>query len=161
MDVVIKIKDGKFTTNFYYKPADGHQYLHYYPCHAEHINRSIVFSQTVRLRRICSEKNDLDSNVKKRGDPEQLIKAQMVRAFQFASNNNTNNSKQENETGVPLVTKYHRRFKNQNSFTKRNIQYFYVEQEVKNIYTHAPFISFRSARKFKEFVGKIKSLPLG
>ena len=62
LDVLIKIKVGKITTNLFCKPMDGHQYL---PdsCHAEHIKRSIIFSQTLRLKRICSEKNDLDSNV--------------------------------------------------------------------------------------------------
>ena len=61
LDVVIKIKDGKITTNFFCKPTDGHQYLHY--DHAEHIKRSIIFSQTLQLKRICSEKTDFDGNV--------------------------------------------------------------------------------------------------
>ena len=42
---------------------DGHQYLHYDSCHADHIKRSIIFSQTLRLKRICSEKNDLNVDV--------------------------------------------------------------------------------------------------
>ena len=63
LDVVIKIKEGKITTNLSCKPTDGHQYLHYDSCNAEHIKRSIVFSQTLRLKRISSEKNNLDSNV--------------------------------------------------------------------------------------------------
>ena len=72
---------------------DGHKYLHYDFCNAEHIKRSIVFSQTLRLKRICSEKNYLDSNVenfkewfRKRGYPEQLIMNHDARAYQSASN---------------------------------------------------------------------------
>ena len=61
LDVVIKTK---ITTNLFCKPRDGNQYLHYDSCHAEHIKRSIVFTQTLRLKRICSEKRDLGSNVK-------------------------------------------------------------------------------------------------
>ena len=97
LDVVIKIKEGKITTNLFCKPTDGHQYLHYDSCHAEHIKRSIDFSQTLRLKRICSEKRDLDYNVedlregfRKRGYPEQMIKNQVARAFQSASNNSAN-----------------------------------------------------------------------
>ena len=63
LDVVIKIKEGKIITNLFFKPTDGHQYLQYDSCHSEHIKRSIVFSQTLRLKRIFSEKRDLDSNV--------------------------------------------------------------------------------------------------
>ena len=46
LDVVIKIKL-KITTNLFCKPTDDHQYLHYDSCDAEHIKRSIVFSQTL------------------------------------------------------------------------------------------------------------------
>ena len=33
LDVVIKIKKCKITTNLFGKPVDGHQYLHYVFCH--------------------------------------------------------------------------------------------------------------------------------
>ena len=60
LDVVIKIKEGKVITDFYCKPMDGHQYLHYDSCHTDHIKGSIIFSQTLWLKRICSEKNELN-----------------------------------------------------------------------------------------------------
>ena len=113
---------GKITTNLFCKPADGHQYLHYDSCHAEHIKRSMIFSQKLRLKIICSEKNYLDSNVenlkewfRKCGYPEQLIENQVACAFQSASNNSANNSKREKETGIPLVTTYHPRLKDLSS----------------------------------------------
>ena len=34
-------------TNLYCKPTDSYQYLHYDLCHADHIKRSIIFSQTL------------------------------------------------------------------------------------------------------------------
>ena len=57
--MVIKIKEGRIITDFYCEPMDGHHYLHYDSCHADHIKRSIIFSQSLRLKRICSEKNVL------------------------------------------------------------------------------------------------------
>ena len=100
LNVVIKIKESNITTNLFCKPKDGHQYLYYDSCHAEHIKRSIALSQTLRLKRICSKKRDLDSNVenprewfRKRGYPEQLIKIQVARALQSAINNSANRSK--------------------------------------------------------------------
>ena len=149
LDVVIKSKEGKINTNLFCKPTGGHQYLHCDSCNAEHIKGSIVFSQTLRLKRICSEKNDLDSNVenlkqwfRKRGYPEQLIKNQVARAFQSARDNSANNSKREKETGIPLVTTYHTRVKDLGSLIKRNLQYLYADQEVKKVLTPAPFVSF-------------------
>ena len=65
LDIAIKIKEGKIMTNLFCKCADGHQYLHY-SSHTEQIKRSIVVCQTLRLKRVCSDKRDLDSNVENR-----------------------------------------------------------------------------------------------
>ena len=62
--MVIKIKEGRIITDLYCKPTDGHQYLHYDSCHADQIKNSIIFSQTLQLKRICSEKNDLNVHFK-------------------------------------------------------------------------------------------------
>ena len=148
LDVVIKIKL-KITTNLFCKPTDDHQYLHYDSCDAEHIKRSIVFSQTLWLKRICSEKRDLDSSVenlrewfRKRVSPEQLIKSQVARTLQSASNNSANRNKQGKETGIPLVTTYHPRLKHLSNLIKRNLQYLYSDQEIRKVFTPAPFLSW-------------------
>ena len=82
--MVIKTKERRIITDLYCKPTDGHQYLHYDSCHADHIKRSIIFCQTLRLKRICSEKNDLNVHVedlqtwfRKIGYPGYLIKEQV------------------------------------------------------------------------------------
>ena len=93
LDLVIKLTDGKIITDLYCKPTDSHQYLHYDSCHAEHIKRSIIFSQTLRLKRICSQKSDLDSHVKelknwfnKRSYPAKVISEQVNRALRSEEN---------------------------------------------------------------------------
>ena len=63
LDVIIKIKEDRIITDLYCKPTDGHEYLHYDSCHADHIKRSIIFSQTLQLKKICSEKNDRNRHV--------------------------------------------------------------------------------------------------
>ena len=45
-------------TNMYVKPTDCHQYLDYSWSHSYHITRSIVFSQSLRARRLCSLESD-------------------------------------------------------------------------------------------------------
>ena len=86
-----------------------------------------------------------------------MIKNQVARAFQSTSNNSANNSKREKEIGIPLVTTYHPRLKDLSSLIKRNLQYLYADQEV---YTPAPFLSFRSARNLKSFLVRSKVYPL-
>ena len=84
LDLVIKLTDGEIVTDFYCKSTDSHQYLHYALCHAEHIKRSIIFSKTLQLKRICSQKSDLNSHVKelknefsKRSYPDKIISEQV------------------------------------------------------------------------------------
>ena len=62
--MVRKIKGGRIITDLYCKSTVGHQHLHYDSCDADHIKRLIIFSQTLQLKRICSEKNDLNVHVK-------------------------------------------------------------------------------------------------
>ena len=47
LDSVIKLRVGKIVTDLYCKSTNCHQCLHYDSCHAEHIKRSIAFSQTL------------------------------------------------------------------------------------------------------------------
>ena len=63
LNVIIKIKEGRIITDLYCKPLDGHHYLHYDLCHADHLKRLIIFGQTFQLKRICSKKNDLTVHV--------------------------------------------------------------------------------------------------
>ena len=51
------------STDLYIKPTDRHQYLHYTSSHPEHTKKSVVYSQTLRLSRICSEKKDLKKRI--------------------------------------------------------------------------------------------------
>ena len=89
-----------------------------------------------------------------------MIKNQVARALQSTSNNSANRSKQEKETGIPLVTTYHPRLKDLSSLIKRNLQYLYADQEVKKVFTPAPFVSFRSARNLKSFLVRSKVYSL-
>ena len=42
LDVIVKIQQGEFVTDLYYKPTDRHQHLHFDSCHASHTKTSIV-----------------------------------------------------------------------------------------------------------------------
>ena len=89
-----------------------------------------------------------------------MIKNQVAHALQSASNNSANRSKQEKETGIPLVTTYHPRLKDLSSLIKGNLQYLYADQVVKEVFTPAPFVSFRSARNLTSFLVRSKVYPL-
>ena len=155
LDVVIKIKNGRLSTDFYSKPVDSHQYLHYNSCHPENIKKSIIYSQTLRLRRICSERKDLKSHVRdlkgwflRRGYPQQIIEEQMDRAFRLPLENDTQQNKMENR--IALVVTYSNAFRNLSTTLQKNFNILYSDL----------LVAYRSARNLKNFFVRSKVYPL-
>ena len=60
LDVTVSLIGGVIETDFYVKPTDSHQYLQSSSCHPFHCKKGILFSQALRLKRICSETNSFD-----------------------------------------------------------------------------------------------------
>ena len=54
LDLDVAVYNGRLESTVRVKPTDRHQYFHYSSSHPEHTKRSIVFSQTLRVSRICS-----------------------------------------------------------------------------------------------------------
>ena len=61
LDFIITVSEQKLKTNLYIKYTDRYQQLHYAFSHPEHDKRSIVFSQTLRISRLCSEEDDFNN----------------------------------------------------------------------------------------------------
>ena len=55
LDVEVIKKGNQLVTDLYIKPTDTYQYLHTSSCHVFHSKKSIPYSQTLRLNKICSE----------------------------------------------------------------------------------------------------------
>ena len=84
LDLTAKLIDGMLKTDLYMKPTDRHQYLHYLSSHPEHTKRSIIYSQTLCVNRLCSLEKDFNYhklNMKdwfiKRGYPEFVIEKEL------------------------------------------------------------------------------------
>ena len=54
----VGIKNGNITTDLYVEDTDRHQYLHYASAHPYHTKKSVVFSQVLRLDRLCTFEKD-------------------------------------------------------------------------------------------------------
>ena len=58
LDVIIKINKGIISNSLYKKNTDNHRYLQYTSCYPMHMKNSIIFSQLLRYKRICSDRKD-------------------------------------------------------------------------------------------------------
>ena len=63
LDTLVKLDVGGITTDLYSKPTDSHNYLYYNSAHPQRCKDSIPYSQFLRIRRICSSKQDFDKHV--------------------------------------------------------------------------------------------------
>ena len=156
--------NGKLITSFYSKPTDCRQYLHYESCHPDHTKRSIVYSQALRLKRVCSRKSDfkehslnLRSWFLRRGYPEKVINAEMCKV-RFNSESSRFNNKQEK--GVPLVVTFHPHLKVLQRIVDKHLHVLYMNDEVKRVFTPKPMVSFRSSRKISSYLVRAKLYPL-
>ena len=64
-DLKVKFSKGKISTDLYVKDTNRYQYLHYTSSHPNHTKWSIVYSQALRIKRICSEKKDFEQHIRK------------------------------------------------------------------------------------------------
>ena len=161
LDLKVKLCKGQISTDLYVKPTDRHQYLHYTSSHPNHTKRSIVYSQGLRVKRICSEENiasehlqNMSSWFQKRGYPQHIVETELKKVY-GSSNKNSNESK-----GVPLVVTYHLLIKDLSKIISKNLHLLYIDEEVKKVFTPKPMVSYRSARKLSSYLVRAKIYPL-
>ena len=112
LELNVRLSDGIISTDLYVKATDRHHFLHYTLSHPDQSKRSIVFSQALRVSRICSEKSDLLKHFEKmkswflvRGYLKNLIESEMKKVKLKSKNRNTNRGK--SLKAVPFVMTYH------------------------------------------------------
>ena len=124
LDLIMTVSEQKLKT------TDRHQCLHYASSHPEHTKRSVVFSQTLRISRLCSEENyfkNCRSQMKawflKRGYPEKFIENEM-RKVNFGKDGI---KKAKGVKGIPFVVTYHPRLKNLGRMINQSIYFVRYE----------------------------------
>ena len=84
LDLKVSLSGGQLTTDLHIKSTDKHQYLDYTSAHPDHTKHSTVFSQALRVSRICSNDrdferhlDDMESLFQARGYPKNLVQKEM------------------------------------------------------------------------------------
>ena len=163
LNLKVKLKQDKIKTDLHVKSTDRHHYLHDTSSHPEHIKRSIVFSQGLRVSRICSLAEDFRKHTTemrswfyKRGYPKELVEKEMRKV---KLSGYTRRNKREKK-GVPFVITYQPSLKNIGRITNQDLYILYMNEDIKSVFTPAPMISFRSARKLNSYLVRAKLYPL-
>ena len=116
LDTRVYIKGLNIETDLYVKPTDTHQYLHIESCHPQHCKYSILYSQALRLHRICSAQEnllkrceELKEHLSRRGYPDtkELLKSEIQWAISTPREDSLQLRHREKSDCVPLTVTYH------------------------------------------------------
>ena len=90
LDLKVSLSNGDLSIDLHIKSTDRHQFLHYTLSHPDHTKHTIIYSQALRINRICSNKSDflkhlgsIKSWFKVRGCPNKLIEEEMEKVNFF------------------------------------------------------------------------------
>ena len=143
MDLFVGLCNGNLYTDLHIKATDCHQYLDFTASHSKHTKKSIVYSQTLRLSRLCSFQQDFEDHQRnlrslfvKRSYPEEIIDKEMSNVkFNFFKKFDPN---EKEEKGVPLVVTYHPSPYCYHKISRDNLHLLYINGEVKQLFSPKP-----------------------
>ena len=95
----------------------------------------------------------------KRGYPKKLVHNQLRRVVENRPEQLTEHQTKHG-TGVPLVITYYPRFYDLGKIIRKNFFYLCAEQQVKQVFTPAPFVSFGSGFSLRNHLVRAKVYPL-
>ena len=128
-----------FSPDLHIKSIDRHQFLHYTLSHPDHTKCSIIYSEALRISRICSSKSDfhkhpdsIKSWFEVRGYPNKLIEQEMEKVFR----NGNVLRQQDPRKGVPFVLPYHPLFKSMGKIINKNLYLLYMNNKVQPLYEY-------------------------
>ena len=136
-----------------------HQYLDYASSHPNHIKRSIVYSQSLRARGLCSLESDflkhctkMKSWFLKRDYLENVTDEEMKKVkFSEKGSNNSQGFK-----GVQFVVTYHPSLNCLSRIIKDDLNVLYMSREVTELFSPGPTVLFRSARRISSYLVRAK-----
>ena len=133
LDLKVKLLEGRIKTDLYIKETDRHQYLHYSSSHPNHTKQPIVFSQALRMKRICSEEEEFKTHIgemkswfQKRAYPEKIIDKELGKVS-FSYRGSKSNRKNK---GIPFVVTYHPLLQERSNIIRSNLNCLYADDEV-------------------------------
>ena len=140
--------DQHLETDFYWKPIDCHQFLDFNYVHPIHIKKTIEYSQGFCFKILCSSKKAFEFHLESiegwfqnRRNPKALVENQLKGVTEIRQ---TSDQTYKRGNGLPVVLTYHLRLNNVNYIIKKHLVFLYSKEEVENIFTPPPFISFRT-----------------
>ena len=120
------------------------------------------------MKRTCSRRSDIIVNINKlkdwyreRGYPKEIVNKETKRALESSICSSNNKSKKntqgDRQKGIPLVVTFNPFLCHQGQTIRKSLFFLYQDEEVKRVFTPAPFVSFRTVRTIRTHLVRAKS----
>ena len=159
LDVLVTRVGDSLKTYLYTKETDTHQFLEYSSCHPFHVKKSIPYSQTLRLRRICSDDFDFKKRTEDlrqwllaRGYSDKIVKEQIFEASQTSREEALREkSTPRNESNRDFLTlTYHPAIVDKiHQILEKNQHVLACGHEHNSLFERVPMISFKQPKSLK------------
>ena len=156
LDTVVHLTGSSLETSLFTKPTDSHCYLQFESFHPPHIKHSIIFSQFLRIKRICSTEVDQSRHMIEfagyllnRGYPFKLID-KYFRKVQPMDRDSLllYRSRTENKR-IPLTITYHPKLSPLLKRIKTSWRNLSLDPSIREVFNEPPIVAFSQPRNLR------------
>ena len=162
LDTTVTITpDRSIKTSLYQKPTDKHNFLHYKSYHPSSTKKSLPYSQSLRIRRICTSQNDYRSataELKEQFKARGYNEIQVSQAIQKASDQDRMEllhpkPKSDKKAPLTLVTTFNKSLPNMNGIIEKNWNLLEINPRISKKFEEKPFIAYKRNPNLHQLIG--------
>ena len=162
LDTTVTIRpDHTIKTSLYQKPTDRHNFLHHKSYHPSSTKKSLPYSQSLRIKRICTSEEDygsattaLKEQFKARGYKDTLIDEAIQRASEMDRKVLLQpKTKDKKKTPLTLVTTYNKSLPNLKHIIESNWNVLRINRSISSKFEQKPLIAYRRNPNLHQLIG--------
>ena len=162
LDTTVSItKENTIKTTIYKKPTDRKAYLHAKSYHPRRTKEAIAYSQSLRIRRICSDRIDYQSESEQllkelveRGHEEKCTKSRIDKAKGLDRLELLQYKDKTRNSRIPLVITYNRNLPKLHEVIDNTWKTLGINSEEAIKFEEKPLLAFRRNRNLKNLLGQ-------
>ncbi len=160
LDVKVRFNNGILETDLYTKPTDAFLYLNSSSNHPKHVKSNIPKGQFIRIRRICSTKEDffrncrtLSSFFEKRGYQSKDLQRSVKEVANIPREKLLEDKiKVRKDPQMIFVCDWHPNMSQLPSIVRKHFHLLQNDHKSKDIFTSSPIVAYRRPKTIKNFV---------
>ena len=158
LDVSIKLVNGTLHTSLFTKATDAHLYLNYSSNHPKHVLDNIPKGQFIRIRRICSEKDDYYHHsqelcnffIKRGFSHKRLLEVRKEVADMKRDELLIDTQRRKKDAQTIFVCDWHPSLSQIPTILKQHYRILESDERMSNIFPEKPLVAYRRPRTTRQ-----------